>query len=96
MLEGKGLWKHVDKSAEPPSLQIDHSKFVQRRHMAAAILLMSIQDDVVTPVIDMDDPYEIWETRKGMFEQSTTAQLDGLLSQYHSVRMQPKETVHSR
>ena len=93
ILRGKCLWNIVNGSETAPTTPEALHKFNQRQDQAITILLLSIEDSCLAPVITMRDPKKIWETLSSSFRTSSEASVDVFLHEYQSLSMGDSEKV---
>ena len=93
-LRGRGLWGYVDGTTVAPAAGADdRAAHEQKCDQAISIILLSIQQECLAPVISMRNPQMIWTTLKDMFESSSQANFDALLVQYQQLTMHESENV---
>lgn len=93
LLRGRGLWRFVDGAQRAPVPHEEAHVTMQKKDQAISLLLMSIADECIAPVICMRDPKDIWDTLSEMYKATSAASVDSFVVQYQSLRMQPSEKV---
>lgn len=92
-MRGRGLWHFVGDAQRTPVPQEEAHVTMQKEDQAISLLLMSIADECIAPVICMRDAKDIWNTLSEMYKNMTAASVDSFVVQYQSLRRHPSERV---
>ena len=95
ILTYKGLWEFVQTNVSSASTTASDMSSSNERKKAQclAIILLSIDDSYVAPVISMEDPKEVWEKLKSTYSSSSEAHIEALHSMLHEAKMGENESV---
>ena len=93
VLRGKGLWTLVDGSENTQTAASELAKYLQRKDQAITILLISIDNGCLAPVIEKRDPKDIWDSLEKTFKTSSEVSVDAFISEYQSLRMNESEKI---
>lgn len=66
ILRGRGLWRFIDSAQRAQGPQDEDHVKIQKEDQAISLLLMSIEDECIAPVISLRHPNKIWDTLRTM------------------------------
>ncbi|KAI0559809.1 gag-polypeptide of LTR copia-type [Gracilaria domingensis] len=95
VLKSKGLWSIVSGVEQAPDITDDvaHKRFSRRRDTALSTILLLVDESCVAPVLEMDEPHEVWATLRDQYQSVSQASRDSLLDTYQAMKMKTEETV---
>ena len=65
----------------------------RQRNRAWSLLCLSVRDEVVPHIADIEDPEQVWRTLKSLYESSGNAKKLYLKSKLHRLRMEEGSKV---
>lgn len=95
LLKSKALWNIVCGTEQPPNITGDaaYKMFSRRRETALSTLLLLVDESFVAPVLEMDDPSEVWKALRAQYQSVSQGIRDSLLDAYQAMRMNRDESV---
>lgn len=88
LLRGKGLWRYVSDENAPMETMSSNKK-----DLALAYLMMSIDASCKGTVMTLRDPFEVWQKLKKSYQAVSEAAIDGKLTKLQQIRMGVNEAV---
>jgi hypothetical protein len=102
ILEARELWSHVDGTAISPDSSEDSSSssgpsaqaiFAKAQRKTKALLVTSINSDLVHLITECETPKQIWDKFKKRFERNTVASKLFLKQKSFSLKMKDSDTL---
>ena len=100
ILEARELWGHVDGTATSPALSESSSSnsnaqsaFEKAQRKTKALLVTSINSDLVHLITECQTPKEIWDKLKERFERNTVANKLFLKQKFFSLKMKDSDSL---
>ncbi len=100
ILEARELWGHVDGTATSPALSESSSSnsnaqsaFEKALRKTKALLVTSINSDLVHLITECQTPKEIWDKLKERFERNTVANKLFLKQKFFSLKMKDSDSL---
>lgn len=67
--------------------------FDQRSDVAISTISLPVHDSNVSPVIDLKNPKDVWDTLSKQYKSARQASRNESLENYQNFKMKPDETV---
>lgn len=97
ILEARELWGHVDGSATSPAVSDSSSAaqaaFQKDQKKTKALLVTSINSDLVYLITECQTPKEIWDKLKKRFERDTVLNKLFLKQKFFSLKMKESDIL---
>ncbi|XP_046856238.1 uncharacterized protein LOC124449354 [Xenia sp. Carnegie-2017] len=97
ILESRELWRHVDGSVTNPDASDSSSgariAFLKAQKKTKALLVTSINSDLVYLITECQTPKEIWDKLKERFERNTVANKLLLKQKFFSMKMEDSDSL---
>ena len=88
ILKGKGQWKFLAATEKEPTEAKAKKKYLQRKDQALTTILLAIDDSCIAPVINIEEPREVWEKLKDTYESVSKSHIEAYITQLQAVRME--------
>lgn len=93
VLEAKDLWGHIDGSSSRPTAEEQKAAFTKSEKKAKALLVTSINADLVYLITECHTPKQIWDKLKERFERDTLANKLFLKQKFFSLKMKDEDSI---